>query len=194
MTRYYPLTYGREIHIVLQSMSTINSIIDDVAAAARADAEGCDPKAHATLLQNIQKLQLAAETPSETAKRLLYQVSSLHDGLTLLTQPSSQPPINIAIRVAVEFGLFEAVSAENGGSITAREMAESKNVDELLLGMLTPLRRRRGISANNVEFVLCVFLRPWVSATSPVLVYIHPTMSPVNSHREGLATASNACS
>lgn len=84
MTRYYPLTYGREIHIVLQ-MSTINSTIDDVVAAAQADAEGCDPKAHATLLQSIQKLLLAAETPSETAKRLLYQVSGLHDGLTLLT-------------------------------------------------------------------------------------------------------------
>lgn len=130
-------------------MSNINSIIDDVVATARADAKGCNPKTHPTLLQSIQKLQLAAETPSETAKRLLYQVSSPHDALTLLTEPSSQSPINIAIRVAVELRFFEAISAKNGSSTIAREITESQNVDELLLDMLTPFRRRRGILLIN---------------------------------------------
>ncbi len=60
-------------------MASVTSIIDDVAAAALADAGGRDPEAYATLLQCIQKLVLAAETPLETAKRLLYQVSSLYD-------------------------------------------------------------------------------------------------------------------
>lgn len=59
-------------------MSSITSIIDDVTAAARADAGQCDPEAHATLLRCIQKLTLAAEKPLETAKRLLYQVSTFH--------------------------------------------------------------------------------------------------------------------
>lgn len=60
-------------------MSSIASIIDDVtAAAARADAGQCDPEAHATLLRCIQKLTLAVEKPLETAKRLLYQVSTFH--------------------------------------------------------------------------------------------------------------------
>lgn len=52
----------------------------------------------------------------------------------------SQPPINIAIRVAVELGLFEAVGAVGRGSITAREIAKSKNVDELLVGTSMPLQ------------------------------------------------------
>ena len=59
-------------------MSIINHIIDDVAAAALADAEGDDPKAHATLLHCIQRLILAAEKPLETIKRLLYQVRKLY--------------------------------------------------------------------------------------------------------------------
>ena len=65
----------------MSSLSTLNDIIDDVAAAARADAEGCDPEAHATLLQRVQRLTLAVEKPLETAKRLLYQVSNFHDNL-----------------------------------------------------------------------------------------------------------------
>lgn len=58
-------------------MSSLHSIIEDVAVAARADAEGRDPEAHTILLHSIQRLTLAAEKPLETAKRLLYQVS--HD-------------------------------------------------------------------------------------------------------------------
>lgn len=57
-------------------MSSIHSIINEVTAAAEADAGGDNPRAHATLLQCIQKLMLAAEKPLETAKRILYQVSS----------------------------------------------------------------------------------------------------------------------
>lgn len=60
-------------------MVSVNSIIDDVAAAAEADAGGCDPEAHARLLQSIQNSTLASEKPLETAKRILYQVSKFHD-------------------------------------------------------------------------------------------------------------------
>lgn len=55
----------------------------------------------------------------------------------------SQPPINIAIRVAVELGLFEVIDASGRGSITAREIAKTQNVDELLVGTLMPLRYMR---------------------------------------------------
>ncbi|KAF6230884.1 hypothetical protein HO173_011000 [Letharia columbiana] len=92
-------------------MVSVNSIIDDVAAAAEADAGGCDPEAHARLLQSIQNSTLASEKPLETAKRILYQ-----------------PPINLAMRVAVELPLFEAVCATDGDSITAREIAKSQDV------------------------------------------------------------------
>lgn len=56
-------------------MSVLSSTIDEVAAAAQADADGSDPMAHTKLLQTIQKLTLAAERPLETVKRILYQVS-----------------------------------------------------------------------------------------------------------------------
>ena len=60
-----------------RTMSVLSSAIDEVVAAARADAVGSDPKAHTNLLQSIHKLTLAAETPLETVKRILYQVSIL---------------------------------------------------------------------------------------------------------------------
>ena len=58
-------------------MSVLSSTIDEVAAAAKADAVGSDPEAHTKLLQSIHKLTLAAEKPLETVKRILYQVSIL---------------------------------------------------------------------------------------------------------------------
>ena len=63
----------------MSSLNALNGIINDVAVAAQADAGRCDPEAHATLLQCVQRLTLAVEKPLETAKRLLYQVSNLHD-------------------------------------------------------------------------------------------------------------------
>ena len=78
-------------------MSTISGIIDEVTAAALADAEGCDPKAHSTLLRCIQRLTLAAEKPLETAKRLLYQVSKRYkaaNGVDLhYSHPSTLPSV-----------------------------------------------------------------------------------------------------
>ena len=56
-------------------MSRLSSLIDEVAGAAKADDTGSDPQAHTRLLQSIQKLTLVAEKPSETVKRILYQVS-----------------------------------------------------------------------------------------------------------------------
>ena len=55
-------------------MSPIKSLIKEVSAAADADAKGDDPKAHSALLQSIHELTLAAEKPTETAKRIIYQV------------------------------------------------------------------------------------------------------------------------
>ena len=55
-------------------MSSLTTIIAEVAAAAEFDSQGDSPEAHALLLNSIQRLQLAAEYPIETAKRILYQV------------------------------------------------------------------------------------------------------------------------
>lgn len=63
--------------------SSLEKSINDVIAAARADAAECDSQSHAALLQSIQDLTLAAEKPSETAKRILYQVSYFDCGQRL---------------------------------------------------------------------------------------------------------------
>lgn len=55
-------------------MSSITTIVAEVAAAALEDGQGDNPEAHALLLKSIERLQLAAEKPAETAKRILYQV------------------------------------------------------------------------------------------------------------------------
>ena len=55
-------------------MSSIAAIIEEVAAAAKLDDQSDDPEAHTALLRGIQRLQLAVEKPTETAKRILYQV------------------------------------------------------------------------------------------------------------------------
>ena len=55
-------------------MSTLEGLINKVTTAAQADASRDNPEAHGELLRSIQRLTLAAETPTETAKRILYQV------------------------------------------------------------------------------------------------------------------------
>ena len=50
-------------------------------------------------------------------------------------------------------GLVEAVRATKGGSVTTRETAESKNVDELLVGILaTPERGKEHL----LRFPVCI--------------------------------------
>ena len=56
-------------------MSSITTLIAEVAAAAAdVDHRSDNPEAHAALLDSIQRLQLAAETPTETVKRIIFQV------------------------------------------------------------------------------------------------------------------------
>lgn len=55
-------------------MSHIATIIEEITAAAKLNDQGGNVEAHAALLHGIQRLQLAAEKPIETAKRIIYQV------------------------------------------------------------------------------------------------------------------------
>ena len=58
------------------------------------------------------------------------------------------------MRVAAELGFFEAVDASKRGSITAREIADSRDVDPLLVGgTVSPLSR--GVSADEMQSVSC---------------------------------------
>ena len=75
---FYCLPYifklSRKSYTNNSDMSSIAVIIEEVAAAAKLDDQRDDPEAHAALLRGIQRLQLAVEKPTETAKRIIYQV------------------------------------------------------------------------------------------------------------------------
>ncbi len=58
-------------------MALMTNLLDEVARLAHAEGDSDDPENHARLLQSIHKLQLAAEKPIETAKRIMYQVSRI---------------------------------------------------------------------------------------------------------------------
>ncbi|KAL8949502.1 MAG: hypothetical protein Q9222_004392 [Ikaeria aurantiellina] len=55
-------------------MRPIHTLLQDIGTAAHIDGRGDDAIAHATLLRCIQELTLAAETPLETVKRIIYQL------------------------------------------------------------------------------------------------------------------------
>lgn len=120
---------------------SINNIIAEVAAAANMDGQGDNPEAHAALLSGIQRLQLAVEKPTETAKRILYQVRlilrAIILGIRVLSSLSGfhQPPANAALRVAVGLGLIDAVAARWDDPIAAHQLAKQQSTEALLVGM-----------------------------------------------------------
>lgn len=122
-------------------MTSINNIIAEVASAASRDAQGDNPAAHAALLNSIQRLQLVVEKPTETAKRILYQVRlflrAILSGMRLLISLPGlhQPPSNAALRVAVELGLIDAIAARWDDPITAHQLANQQSTETLLVGM-----------------------------------------------------------
>lgn len=177
-------------------MSSLTNIIDDVTAAAQADAGQCDPEAHASLLQCIQKLTLAAEKPLETAKRLLYQVSIFHHQVVLMrisnlpTTATYQHCHSCSRRVGVvrSRGCYRPRFDHRSRDcrIQERRRAPCRYVGATSM-------HEDGVSANNTQFVQCASSRPWVSAMSLASANIRPMMSPENSHQEGLGMASSAC-
>ena len=64
-------------------MSPITTIIAEVAAAAKVNDQGENPEAHAALLHSIERLRLAAEKPTETARRIIYQVERSYPNVPL---------------------------------------------------------------------------------------------------------------
>lgn len=117
-------------------MAVLNSLIR-VQKAAEAQARG-DPAAHGQLLQEIHNLQLEAETPAETTMRMRFQVRESLDrtrvamaltrGFTLL-----QILQNLCVRIAIEYKVLQAIAAGNGSPVTAAELAQTTQTDELMI-------------------------------------------------------------
>lgn len=96
-------------------MSTISMALERVRFAAEAHASG-DPAASGELLKEIHNLRMAAETPEEKTSRLRWE----------LMQP-------ICIRVAIEYGMLQAVADHKGADVSAAELASETGADELLI-------------------------------------------------------------
>ncbi|KAK6392572.1 hypothetical protein LTR65_003703 [Meristemomyces frigidus] len=99
--------------------------------AAEADARG-DPVAHVQLLQEIHRLQLAAETPAERTMRMRFQILQ-----------------NLCVRIAIEVNVLQAIAAANGRPVTAAELAQTTGADELLIIRIMRVITYVGICAET---------------------------------------------
>ena len=93
---------------------TVLDEIKFIQDAAIREASG-DPTAHVELLSGIQKLQVAATTPTEKMLRIRFA-----------------PYQNVCIRIAQERQLLHAL-VERTGKMTAAELATETQTDELLI-------------------------------------------------------------
>lgn len=94
---------------------TVLDALERVRAAAEADATG-DPAAHKTLLDEIHKLRLAAETPAEKCMRKRFEILD-----------------NLCIRVALELGILQAIAAKKGSVVSAAQLSRETGADELMI-------------------------------------------------------------
>ncbi|KIN01712.1 hypothetical protein OIDMADRAFT_40966 [Oidiodendron maius Zn] len=99
---------------------------------ANASSPSCDPAAHGQLLQAINRLTLAVETPTETNMRILYQ-----------------PVQNACIRMAIGMGLPHAVVARDGVSVTAAELGEELKADPVLIARVMRVLTAAGLCKED---------------------------------------------
>ncbi|KAL4977570.1 S-adenosyl-L-methionine-dependent methyltransferase [Aspergillus desertorum] len=107
------------------------SLLEDIRSAARNDTNPSQsPEGHHHLLTLIDKLRLAAETPTETARRLMYQ-----------------PTQNAAIRTLVDLGVFEllAEAGVNGSGLSASQVSAQTNAERGLIVRLMRIATSLGL-------------------------------------------------
>ncbi|KAL4902918.1 S-adenosyl-L-methionine-dependent methyltransferase [Aspergillus multicolor] len=114
---------------------TILSLTEDIRVAALQDTSSSQsPATHAHLLSLIDKLRLAVETPTETARRLIYQ-----------------PPQNAAIRVLIDLGIFEILLERgygNGGDgVSVEQLAQHTGAEKSLITRLMRVATALGLAA-----------------------------------------------
>ncbi|CAK3792409.1 S-adenosyl-L-methionine-dependent methyltransferase [Lecanosticta acicola] len=95
--------------------------------AAESEANG-GAVAHARLLEGIHQLRLAAETPAEKLMRMRFEING-----------------HLCVRLAIEYGLLQAIAAMKGSNITAAGLAQETGCDELLIIRIMRLVTYQGI-------------------------------------------------
>ncbi|KAL4741097.1 S-adenosyl-L-methionine-dependent methyltransferase [Aspergillus similis] len=116
---------------------TLVSLVEDIRSAAIIDTSPSQsPQSHHQLLTLIDRLRLAAETPAETARRLMYQ-----------------PPQNAAIRALIDLSVFEllvedAMDGRNRG-LSASELSVRTNADRGLIVRLMRVATGLGLCDSN---------------------------------------------
>ncbi|KAL4807939.1 S-adenosyl-L-methionine-dependent methyltransferase [Aspergillus unguis] len=108
----------------------IREIQDEACTLLDGSTQG--PLVRARLLNAIDKLRLAVETPEETAMRIMYQ-----------------PPQNAALRVLIDLRVFEwLVEAQDG--ISAESLAKRTNSEKGLIVRLMRIPIALGLVSNPV--------------------------------------------
>lgn len=119
--------------------SCILSLVDQVKEAAVKDTCSRDHQSHVELLDKVNKLRLAVETPTETVLRIIYQ-----------------PPQNAALRIVTDLRVFDYLTeaGKEGHGLTAAQIAKSTGAAEGLIGKLrdslNPMLKRRRLYANAI--------------------------------------------
>ncbi|KAJ5912258.1 hypothetical protein N7504_001141 [Penicillium tannophilum] len=118
------------------STASIQSLVDQIKREATQDSSTAG-HSHARLLQLIDELKLAVETPTETILRLIYQ-----------------PPENAALRTVVDLGIFPLLvgSPEKDG-LSASDIALRTGADKGLIVRLMRVMTSLGLCSSVVAEV-----------------------------------------
>ncbi|KAL4754408.1 hypothetical protein BDW72DRAFT_200879 [Aspergillus terricola var. indicus] len=116
---------------------TLVSLVEDIRSAAIIDTSPSQsPQSHHHLLTLIDRLRLAAETPAETARRLMYQ-----------------PPQNAAIRALIDLSVFELLVEDAMGGrshgLSASELSVRTNAERGLIVRLMRVATSLGLCDSN---------------------------------------------
>jgi hypothetical protein len=135
------------------SSTSIFDLTDHIREEALNESNGPQGgQSHARLLQLVDELKLAVETPTETILRLIYQVCTPRDND--LSQNSSnkpaKPPENAALRTVVDLDVFPILmSSESKEGTSATEIAKLTGADRGLISKLQCVDRSWNIDSRH---------------------------------------------
>ncbi|KAL4784448.1 S-adenosyl-L-methionine-dependent methyltransferase [Aspergillus varians] len=126
------------------------SLVKEIHLAAVEDTSSYhSPSSHFRLLNLIDELRLAVETPAETARRLIYQ-----------------PPQNATLRTVIDLGIFDLLASHGAHGISASKLSAYTNAEKDLI-----VRLMRVVTALG----LCISSEPEVyQSNSRTAIFTQP--------------------